>query len=158
MERIKSVISDLRAFAHPSKMSDAESFKLSEALTTALRLTAHELQGLVVGQHGIDGVTLVGSKTQVVHVLMNTIVNAMHAVATPGLGRPPQIDVHCTPRPDGRAEIAVTDNGTGVSEADLPRLLDPFFTTKEPGKGTGLGLSICNTVVKNHGGEIVITS
>jgi two-component system sensor histidine kinase PhcS len=158
MERIKAVISDLRGFAHPGKLNDAEPFKLSEALTTALRLTAHELQGLVVGQHGVEGLTLVGSKTQVVHVLMNTLVNAMHAVADPKLGRPPRVEVRCAPRDDGRAEIAVMDNGTGVRPEDMPRLLEPFFTTKEPGKGTGLGLSICNTIVKNHGGEVHITS
>lgn len=55
-------------------------------------------------------------------------------------------------------EIAVRDNGCGVKAADLPRLLDPFFTTKDVGEGMGLGLSICHTIVKNHGGNINITT
>ncbi|HEV2294510.1 MAG TPA: ATP-binding protein [Tepidisphaeraceae bacterium] len=158
MERIKSVIGDLRSFAHPSKVNEAEPFQISDALTTALRLTAHELQGLIIGQHGIEGVTVLGARTQIVHVLMNMLINAMHAVSGPALGRPPRVEVRCGYRPDGRLEIAILDNGVGVAPADLPRLLDPFFTTKSPDKGTGLGLSICETIVKNHGGEINITS
>lgn len=159
MERIKAVIADLRSFAYPSKLDEAEPFKLSDALTTALRLTAHELQGLVVGQHGIEGVTVLGAKTQIVHVLMNMLVNAMHAVSDPALGRPPRVEVRCCgPRQDGRLEVAVLDNGIGVAPGDLPRLMDPFFTTKTPDKGTGLGLSISRTIVKNHGGDISITS
>ena len=48
--------------------------------------------------------------------------------------------------------MAVTDNGTGVT--DTERIFDPFYTTKQPGKGTGLGLSICYGIVRAHGGEI----
>jgi two-component system sensor histidine kinase PhcS len=131
---------------------------LSDALTTALRLTAHELQGLVVGQHDVEGVTVLGAKTQIVHVLMNMLVNAMHAVSDPALGRPPRVEVRCGVRADGRLEVAVLDNGIGVAPGDLPRLMDPFFTTKTPDKGTGLGLSISRTIVKNHGGDVSITS
>jgi two-component system sensor histidine kinase PhcS len=158
MERIKSVIADLRSFAYPSQAHQLEPFKLSDAMTTALRLTAHELQGLVVGQHDIEGQVCLGAKTQIVHVLMNMLVNAMHAVSDRDLGRPPRVEVRCGKRPDGRLEIAVLDNGTGVKPEYMAKLLDPFFTTKAPEKGTGLGLSICNTIVKNHGGEISITS
>jgi two-component system sensor histidine kinase PhcS len=82
----------------------------------------------------------------------------MHAVSDPKLGRPPRVEVRCGTRADGRVEVAVLDNGSGVKAEDLPRLMDPFFTTKDPDKGTGLGLSICNTIVKNHGGAITITS
>ena len=158
MERIKAVIADLRTFAYPSKVNDAEPLKLADALTTALRLTAHELGTIEVVQSGVEGAVVLGAKTQVMHVLMNLLVNAGHAVSAPGLGRKPRIEVQCTTRDDGRMEIAVLDNGVGVRPDDLSKLLDPFFTTKGPGKGTGLGLSICHTIVQNHGGRIVVTS
>jgi two-component system sensor histidine kinase PhcS len=157
MERIKSVIADLRTFAYPSKVNDAEPLRLSDALTTALRLTAHELGQIEVVQAGVRDTVVLGAKTQVMHVLMNLLVNAGHAVSVPGLGRTPRIEVRCTALGE-RMEVAVLDNGVGVRPADLPKLLDPFFTTKEPGKGTGLGLSICHTIVRNHGGKIVVTS
>ena len=50
-------------------------------------------------------------------------------------------------------EVAVTDNGTGITNPE--RIFDPFYTTKQAGKGTGLGLSICYGIVRAHGGEIL---
>src|SRR5260370_19903796 len=49
-------------------------------------------------------------------------------------------------------EVAISDNGTGIIDAQ--RIFDPFYTTKQAGKGTGLGLSICYGIVRAHGGEI----
>jgi two-component system NtrC family sensor kinase len=53
-----------------------------------------------------------------------------------------------------RLLIEFIDNGTGVRE--LPKVFDPFYTTKPVGKGTGLGLSICYGIVTKHGGEILV--
>lgn len=50
--------------------------------------------------------------------------------------------------------IRITDNGCGISPKNLPKIMDPFFTTKDPGKGTGLGLSITYNIIKEHQGEI----
>jgi CheY-like chemotaxis protein len=50
--------------------------------------------------------------------------------------------------------VTVQDDGVGVAQESLPRLFDPFYTTKRPGGGTGLGLSICMSIVREHGGSI----
>jgi signal transduction histidine kinase len=52
--------------------------------------------------------------------------------------------------------IEFSDTGTGVQTGDLPRLWEPFFTTKPEGKGTGLGLAICRRTVEEHRGTIEI--
>jgi two-component system NtrC family sensor kinase len=55
-------------------------------------------------------------------------------------------------------EIAIRDTGCGIPEANLQRIFDPFFTSKEVGKGTGLGLSVSYGIIKAHGGVIKVES
>ena len=156
MTRIRGVISDLRAFAYPTKGTEQESFSIDETLTSAQRLCAHELGEIPITRDHLDGITALGSKTQIVHVFMNLLVNSAHALRKKA-GPASQITVSCS-RAGNRLKVNLRDNGTGVRPIDIPRLLEPFFTTKDVGEGMGLGLSICHTIVKNHGGDIDITS
>jgi two-component system sensor histidine kinase PhcS len=157
MGRIRDVVSDLRAFAYPATQANSERFSMKDALTTATRLISQELGDLQIEQQGFDDADALGVKTQVVHVLMNTLVNSVHAVKAEKSGRAHHISISCQAVGE-RLTVKVRDNGVGVKAANLPRLCEPFFTTKEVGQGTGLGLSISHTIVKNHGGELVITS
>ncbi|PLX66718.1 MAG: hypothetical protein C0603_10975 [Denitrovibrio sp.] len=54
--------------------------------------------------------------------------------------------------------IKVSDNGAGIGSEAIDKVFDPFFTTKDIGKGTGLGLSVCYNIIKQHNGEMDITS
>jgi two-component system sensor histidine kinase PhcS len=157
MNRIKAVISDLRAFAYPSHYADKTPVAVEEALSSALRLTAHELGSTRIEREGLEGAKALGSATQIAHVLMNLLVNSAHAIKVASRDQDAWIKVSCS-QVDGLVRISVRDNGCGVDAANLPRLMDPFFTTKAPGEGMGLGLSICHTIVKNHGGSIHIDS
>ena len=58
----------------------------------------------------------------------------------------------------GGVRVSVSDNGIGIEESNLVRVLDPFFTTKGPDRGTGLGLSICQTIIDGFGGSLKIIS
>jgi two-component system sensor histidine kinase PhcS len=156
MKRIRTVVSDLRAFAYPTDHLDLAEISLDETLTQALRLTAHELGTISIDREGIKDRRAMGASVQVVHVFMNLLVNSAHALKKV-TDRTPQIKVYCIER-DGRLDVCVRDNGTGVAPEHITKLLDPFFTTKQPGEGMGLGLSICHTIVKNHGGTMRINS
>ena len=54
-------------------------------------------------------------------------------------------------------QISVRDDGTGIDEADLAKIFQPFFSAKKA-KGIGLGLSICERIIQNHGGHIAVKS
>ena len=85
-------------------------------------------------------------------VFTNLIANANQAVPENGLIRISSRLV------DGWIEVAVSDNGCGISEENMRHLFTPFFTTKPVGEGTGLGLSISHGMVQEHGGEISVKS
>jgi len=57
-----------------------------------------------------------------------------------------------------RVEIRINDNGNGISQKNLDKIFQPFFTTKPTGQGTGLGLSLAYDIVKAHGGEIKVVT
>ena len=59
---------------------------------------------------------------------------------------------------DGYVEVKVNDNGHGIPASSRAQIFTPFFTTKEPERGNGLGLSVCQTIVRNHSGEILYES
>ena len=68
-------------------------------------------------------------------------------------------DLHGQPLAPGRyAVIAIADTGSGMGEEVLPRIFDPYFTTKEFGKGCGLGLAIVQGIVQGHNGAVRVVS
>jgi two-component system NtrC family sensor kinase len=96
-------------------------------------------------------------------VLINILVNAQQAIEERG-SILVQSRLHAQRKlPGGRGtgpmvEIAISDTGCGIPSANLQRIFDPFFTSKEVGKGTGLGLSVSYGIVTSHGGEIEVES
>lgn len=90
-----------------------------------------------------------GDAVQLEQVLMNLGVNARDAMPEGG-----HLTLSTRLGDDGRVLLDIQDTGSGISEALLPRLFEPFVTTKEHGKGTGLGLAMVFSILKAHGGEI----
>jgi signal transduction histidine kinase len=91
------------------------------------------------------------NSVKVEEVLLNLLLNAMEA-SEPGR----TIELRSRRRGD-EVVVEVIDHGCGIAPEILPRVLEPFFTTKEVGQGTGLGLSICHSIMEMHGGTIELT-
>ena len=85
--------------------------------------------------------------------LLNLVTNAVDAMPTGGTLRVRVID-----DPPNRVRIEIRDTGHGVPDDLLPRIFDPWVSTKKPGRGTGLGLAIARDVVSAQGGTIQVAS
>jgi two-component system NtrC family sensor kinase len=90
---------------------------------------------------------------QIRQSLLNLVRNAAEAVAGHGGGR---VVIATRRGGSGRVEVEVRDDGPGITADALPRLFDPFFSTKDG--GTGLGLALTHHIVRDHGGEIRVSS
>jgi len=97
---------------------------------------------------------VLGDSTKLEQVCLNILINAMQAMPTGGvINVASRIDWS-----DGRefVNLAFADQGVGIAREDLPRLFDPYFTTRLD--GTGLGLAIADRIVTDHGGKILVES
>ncbi|HTQ05259.1 MAG TPA: ATP-binding protein [Polyangiaceae bacterium] len=94
---------------------------------------------------------------QIMQVIHNLVLNAVEA-SPPGA----TVTVSVAPKParsggaPTRAEIVVEDRGSGISAEDLPRIFEPYFTTRS--RGSGLGLATTQSIVQRHDGHIVVDS
>lgn len=91
---------------------------------------------------------------QMSQVLINLLANAVDALEKQ---RNPKIEIKLYHRKEF-LYVKVKDNGPGISKTVVKNIFDPFFTTKEVGKGTGLGLYLSYEIIKNHDGEITLTT
>lgn len=92
-----------------------------------------------------------GDRVQLQQVFINLLMNAIQAMAgcLPGQA---VLTLQTQRNADGALQVSVSDSGPGIPPADLPRLFEPFYSTKED--GMGMGLPICRSIIENHGGRI----
>lgn len=157
MLRIRDIVADLRAFANPGATTRVEEFRLYPLVDQALRFTGAELENVEVECDVPADCPVYGSKSQLLQVLTNLILNAAAALKTRSGDRKPKIRLSAEVS-QGKTRISVWDNGTGIPEQLIDKVFDPFLTTRDVGQGMGLGLSICHALVVAHGGEIGIRS
>src|SRR5437667_6430326 len=150
-QRTKDIVQDLLSFARQRPVQ-RELVQVHSVLRQTIKLRSYDF-----ASHGVEVTEefeeelppALGDVQQLQQVFLNILNNAYDAVQE--TGRRGRIKTH-TARRTGLNEVAISDNGTGIS--DPQRIFDPFYTTKQAGKGTGLGLSICYGIVRAHGGEI----
>ena len=148
--RLEHLVRDLLTFARPQALS-RQLFDLHELLDRLLRLYKDESDSQGVAVHRIyeSGTgRLTADPRQMEQVFLNLIHNALQAMPDGGT-------LTVTTRVSGRS-IAITfsDTGKGIPTADLPKIFQPFFTTKH--RGSGLGLSIVRKISEAHGGSVEI--
>ncbi|MDX2217478.1 MAG: cache domain-containing protein [Burkholderiales bacterium] len=159
INRIRIIVTKLLQFARPEEFAGyVEQVDVNAAVADTLILVRHQFHAAAVeAAESLTATRSVGiNRNELLQVLINLCVNAMHAM--PGGGRLTLRTADWT-APDGAegVEITVSDTGTGISAEHLPRIFDPFFTTKKQ-QGTGLGLSISYALLERYSGTITVKS
>lgn len=151
--RAARIVQNLLEFSRPAS-PQKKPLDVSSLIERTLQLHEHSLRRNNVEvefqpQHGLQ--TVVGDSNQLIQVFLNLISNAEHAIREIRESGRIQIRIG---RIGSNIAVTVQDDGVGILPEALPKLFDPFYTTKRPGGGTGLGLSICTAIVREHGGSI----
>ena len=161
-DRMQRVVKGLLDLSRPRR-PELKQVALAPLIERVLLLAGHKLSEADVEPRieiEPDAATIRADGEQLEHVLQNLVSNAcdsLRAKSARDAAFDPELTIRAARR-DGRVEIEVRDNGIGIPREDLPRLFEPFFSTKSPGQGTGLGLSIALDIVRAHGGTILVES
>lgn len=151
VERMHGLIRGLLDFARQERPSVAEVdvAALLEAVADTVRPRA-EFRSITLRVAPNERFAVLADASKLQQVLVNLLLNAADAGArTIRLGVEGQADT---------VAIVCGDDGHGIAASDLPRLFEPFFTTRPPGAGTGLGLAIAHRIAEEHGGRIEVES
>lgn len=158
VHRITSIVTKLLQFARPAEFSGSSgSVAPGEVVGDCLALTQHRMRASAVEIVRTDSATsrVRIERTGLQQVIINLIVNALHAMPEGGT-----LSILTRDAAQGGvpgAEICVADTGSGIPPDLIGRVFDPFFTTKQT-EGTGLGLSISRMLIDEAGGTIRVES
>jgi len=150
--RLNRIVTEFLDFARP-QTPDIRECDLRDIIEKNLEFLRPELdkKGITVKAE-LDGMplTLMADHGQLYRAFLNIFINASQSMDNGG-----SIKVHAREDKD-RLYVEIEDTGCGISQENLKRIFNPFFTTKD--KGTGLGLSIVRKIIEGHKGTIAIQS
>jgi len=160
LQRIDTLIKQLLEMARTTD-NNQEPVALNEAVAKVL-----DLLQLPLSKNGIDVIvedagkdcTLWADSNKLQQLLMNIILNSIDALAEKE-EEIPKIEVEISRKAQQNEHndlicLVIRDNGIGIDKENLDLVLEPFFTTKEPGKGTGLGMAVANRIVRSMNGAL----
>lgn len=154
-ERCSKIVKGLLDFARES-LPQKKLSSINDILDLALSLVEHQIlfQNIALIKEYTFGMPeIMLDPNQFEQVFINMLLNAGQSMASGG-----SLNLRTGITEDGLSEfIAISDTGCGIPEENLPKIFDPFFSTKE-NRGTGLGLSVSYGIIHNHRGNICVQS
>ena len=156
-KRCSAIIDNLMKFARQQNETEMESVDINQVINNATAIVNHQM---MINQIDLqtnlssDLPLALGNANQLQQVLINLLINAQQAMDD----SPGKVQVSTQALRDDIIEIQISDSGPGMSDEVKNHIFEPFFTTKPSGKGTGLGMSVSYGIIKDHNGEITVTS
>jgi signal transduction histidine kinase len=153
IERLNSLVNDVLDVARPIRFAPAPADVNAVCRDAVQAASAGRVNAPVSMSLAASLPELVTDSERLRTVLVNLLTNADHAIE----GRPGAAVTVITQRTgDRRVAVTIRDTGNGIAEDDLPRIFDPYFTTRRA--GTGLGLAIAKNIVEGLGGTISVST
>jgi len=164
-DRVARIVRGLLSFARQDK-DEKSAVRLREILDDTVMLTAAQLRndGISLQIHVSENLAeIIASPQQIQQVFLNIISNSRYALNRkyPGFHKDKTLSISCENTTTAGSPYVRTifyDRGIGIPDDVREKVLTPFFSTKPSGHGTGLGLSISHSIIKDHGGFIMIES
>jgi signal transduction histidine kinase len=145
-QRIEGITSSLDSHARPADGGATFACDVREGIDSTIRLLGHRLDGVVVHREYRTDRLAQAPAGPLNQVFLNLLDNAVRAGAA---------NIWIELDGDGdRVRITVSDDGPGISEHDIGRIFDPFYTNRGNDPGTGLGLYLSRSIVEEHGGAL----
>jgi len=151
VERIQQTVQQLLDFAKPD-LPRLEQVEVTDILDEVLDLLSSELANnqIKIIKTYKDSPAIHADRKHLKQVFLNLLLNSLQAIDKQG-----RIEV-CVESNDNQLVVYIKDNGCGISKEGQSKVFDPFYTTKSD--GTGLGLSVVRSIMREHGGEVSISS
>ena len=154
--QIAKIVGDLSIFSRTTySESDFTRIDINDVLADVFFLVEQKIKGeqiRFVKKISPEHLFVMADPDRLEQVFVNIIENAIHAISENG-----SITVSTKAGKKG-IQLEISDSGTGISEENLNKIYDPFFTTKEVGKGTGLGLPISQAIIMDHNASLDVDS
>ncbi|HLB55144.1 MAG TPA: ATP-binding protein, partial [Gemmatimonadales bacterium] len=158
VDRCTRIVDGLLDFSRPKEPAPKRSIGVNELIEQTLFLLKHHqrFRRITVTRRLADGLSpILANDEQMIQVLMALMLNGVDSMEEGGVLT---VSTRSNPVRADEVVIEIADTGHGIPAADLPKIFEPFYTTKPPGRGTGLGLSICYGIVEQHVGRIEVDS
>ena len=156
VERMGNLVTNLLQFSRRSQ-KQISTVDISEEIEKTIELIHYHLRKnniQVIREFAPDVPGILADRQQLRQLFLNLFTNASDAMPKGGT-----LTIRVAAQPEGKKIIIeIVDTGAGIPPEILPKVMEPFYTTKSEGKGTGLGLAICRRVAQEHGGTLDITS
>lgn len=154
-ERTKNIVLDLKNFSRLEEMVFTE-LDIPKEIDTTLNILNNKVKNKAkLNKNYAENLPKIDAYGgQLNQVFMNILDNAIYAIKDEG-----EVTINVFEiKEEKRVVVEFKDNGIGISEENIKKVFDPFYTTKPVGEGTGLGMSIAYKVITNHGGTMQIES
>ncbi|MBC8061314.1 MAG: response regulator [Clostridiaceae bacterium] len=153
--RVRNIVFALRSFSNIDQVSELGPYDLNKGIENTLIIAQVEIMNYAIIEKDFSDITLpIASGSEINHVLLNIIMNSVHAIKSKSMVEQGIISIK-TYETDAYIVCEIKDNGIGMEKEIIDRIFEPFFTTKPVEEGAGLGLSFAKEIIeKNYHGKV----